>query len=187
MLEQLGYCRHEFDMLQLPKRCRIDLARANDEELVLITELASRQIPGELAGNEIVRQVTKHNPNNLLIFKRGKLVVGGWSMLMLSPQGVEALFLGEIDLSDPDPKYLADQTTAPGAIYVWAVVAPKLAAEGIRHVSKFLRAPIYRNSNLYSRPNTDVGVQLNLRLGFMPIGPSAPGYYRYVRIANRTF
>lgn len=185
MLEQLGYSRHEFDMLRTPKRCRIDLTRATDEELDIITELASRQIPGELAGDEVVRKVTQHNPNNLLIFKQGPLVVGGWSMLMLSGRGLEALFLGEIDLHDPDPKYLSEQTEAPDAIYVWAVVAPKLAAEGIRHVSKFLRAPIYREANLYSRPNTHVGVQLNLRLGFKPIGNTAPGFYRYVRIANR--
>ncbi len=187
MLEQLGYSRHEFDMLELPKRCRVDLTRATDEELDLITELASQQIPGELAVAEVVRKVTQHNPNNLLIFKQEKVVVGGWSMLMLSAAGLEALLLGEIDFSDPDPKYLAGQTEAPEAIYVWAVVAPKLAAEGIRHVSKFLRAPFYREANLFSRPNTDVGVQLNIRLGFKPIGPEAPGYYRYVRLANRSF
>lgn len=187
MLEQLGYSRHEFDTLRPPKRCRIDLARATADELVQITDLASRQIPGELAGAEVVKKITRHNPNNLLIFKKGSLVVGGWSMLMLSSRGLEALFLGEIDLSDPDPKYLSGQTEAPEAIYVWAVVAPKLAAEGIRHVAKFLRAPIYNKANLYSRPNTDIGVQLNLRLGFKPIGEKAPGFYRYVRIANRTF
>jgi hypothetical protein len=187
LLEQLGYSRHEFDMLQPPKRCRIDLTRATDDELDIITELASRQIPGELAVNDVVRKVTQHNPNNLLVFKQEKLVVGGWSMLMLSAAGLEALLLGEIDLADPNPKYLANPTEAPKAIYVWAVVAPKLAAEGIRHVSKFLRAPIYRQANLFSRPNTDVGVQLNLRLGFKPIGPTAPGYYRYVRLANRSF
>ncbi len=187
MLEQLGYSRHEFDMLEPPRRCRIDLARATDSDLEVISELAAAQIPGELASSDVVRQVTAHNPNNLLLFKQGRGVMGGWSMLMLNGPGMEALFLGEIDLANPDDQYLVGPTEVPNAIYVWAVVAPKLAAEGIRHVSKFLRSPIYRKANLYSRPNTPVGVQLNLRLGFKPIGDKAPGFYRYVRLANRKF
>lgn len=180
-----AFGRHEFDLLQIPKHCRIDLTRASSDDLDEITKLAAQEIPGDLAGSDVVRRVTVHNPNNLLVFKRGTGVVGGWSMLMLSPVGLEDLFLGNLDTGSPNPRQLTSSTQAPAAIYVWAVVAPGLAAEGIRHVAKFLRQPLYAAANLYSRPNTELGIALNVSLGFRPVTAVGGGLYRYVRLANR--
>ncbi len=177
--------KHEFDLLSAPKRARVGLERIDTSDFQLAIELARSEIPGELAADDAVLAAAKHNPNNILLFKRGNKIVGFWAMLMLNSRGIEALLLGELNREAPPKEFLCVSTEVPSAIYVWAVVAPGIASEGIRHVAQFLQQPLYSAANFYSRPNTDIGIKLNKSLGFRPIGISHPGFYRYVRFRNR--
>ncbi len=112
-------------------------------------------------------------------------MVGVWAMLMLNHIGLERILLGEFNGLNPSLKCLSPRLSTPMGIYIWAVVAPGIAAEGIKHASAFLQSPIYRNTNIFSRPNTEAGVRINKGLGFQPIDCGTKGLYRYTRVANR--
>jgi len=178
--------RHEFDRLEMPARPRITLRRATVEDIGATRQMAAQELPGAVASEQAIARTISHNRNSVLLFHKNAEVVGIWAMLMLTATGLEALLLGEFDGLDPNPKRLAATGDSPAAIYHWAVVAPGLASEGIRHVSQFLRQPPFRMANFYSRPNTEIGIRLNLGLGFRPIPAGTTGLFRYVRLINRT-
>ena len=177
--------RRDFDLLQPRKSSRIKVQPATLSDLAAVCKLVAQQLPGDVAPYSVVKDVISYNRNNLLLFSRGGSVVGAYAMLMLTPIGLERLLIGEFAPLDPDPICLASRMMTPAAIYNWAVVAPGLAIEGIHHVSLFLRQPMYRHANLFSRPNTPEGIRLNVGLGSAPLKVAAPGLYRYVRLANR--
>jgi hypothetical protein len=178
--------RHEFDRLEIPARPRIRLHRATVDDIGATRQLAAQELPGAVASEEAIARTILQNRNSVLLFYKNSDVVGIWAMLMLTATGLEALLLGEFDGLNPNPKGIAATSDSPAAIYHWAVVAPGLASEGIRHVSQFLRQPPFRAANFYSRPNTEVGIRLNLGLGFRAIRAGTPGLFRYVRLINRT-
>ncbi len=184
-MENLHYSRHEFDLLEPPKAPRIRLRHATIADLASARDFAQSELPGNIAAGAVLEMAIAHNPDNLLVFARNDQIAGIWAMLMLDPMGVEQLLLGEFNTIDPEFQYLTPDGRTPVAIYMWAVVAPGMAAEGIRHVSRFLRQPRYVRANFFSRPNTDVGVKLNYSLGLRPIQSQTPGLFRYVRLANR--
>jgi len=177
--------RHEFDRLEVPTRPRIRLHRATVEDIGATRQMAAQELPGAVASEEAIARTISQNRNSVLLFYKNADVVGIWAMLMLTASGLEALLLGEFDGLNPNPKWIAVTGDSPAAIYHWAVVAPGLASEGIRHVSHFLRQPPFRSANFYSRPNTEVGIRLNLGLGFHAIQAGTPGLFRYVRLINR--
>ena len=177
--------RHEFDRLEVPTRPRIRLHRATVEDIGATRQMAAQELPGAVASEEAIARTISQNRNSVLLFFKNADVVGIWAMLMLTASGLEALLLGEFDGLNPNPKWIAVTGDSPAAIYHWAVVAPGLASEGIRHVSHFLRQPPFRSANFYSRPNTEVGIRLNLGLGFHAIQAGTPGLFRYVRLINR--
>jgi len=177
--------RHEFDRLEVPTRPRIRLRRATAEDIGTTRQVAAQELPGAVASEEAIARTIAHNRDSVLLFCKNFDVVGICAMLMLTAAGLEALLLGEFDGLNPNPKWIAATGDSPEAIYHWAVVAPGLASEGIRHVSQFLRQSPFRSANFYSRPNTEVGIRLNLGLGFHAVRVGTPGLFRYVRLINR--
>jgi hypothetical protein len=162
----------------------VQIRTAINGDLPELYDLARRHLEDDLAPPEVVSAVIDHNPNNLIVMSRGGQAVGLWAMLMLNARGLEALLTDGFDAHGPALRMLALPAEAPAAIYVWVIVCPGIAAEGIHHVSKFLRQPLYRAANLYSRPTTPAGVKINLRRGLSPLKTSTIGLYRYVREAN---
>ncbi|MGH1352270.1 MAG: hypothetical protein ACRBBN_15885 [Methyloligellaceae bacterium] len=184
-LEKKIYAKHEFDLLNAPVKRRIELRRCTLQDISKVCEFTESELPGEVARAEVVRSALGVNKNNILTFWNNNRMVGVWAMLMLNHLGLERILLGEFDSLNPSTKCLSPRLETPMGIYVWAVIAPGIAAEGIRHVSAFLRAPIYRNTNLFTRPNTKAGVRINQGVGFAPVKCGTEGLYRYTRIANR--
>jgi hypothetical protein len=182
-----GSCRHDFDSLVPPLRNRVELRRATLQDLRTAAALAGRAIGGQLADLSVVERVLHRNPNSVLLFKRNQSLAGFWSMLFLTPRGLEAMLFGELCLENPQQNLLASGTEEPSAIYIWAVVASGLASEGIRHVSSFLRQPLYARANCYARPATEAGREIIESTGFHLVNSSSNRLHRYVRHANRQF
>jgi hypothetical protein len=176
--------RDEFDNLQLTGRPRLGIRRATPDDLHDVGNFARSLIADRLAPPDVVRRVIEHNPNNLLLVCRQHKVVGLWAMLMLNPKGLEALLSGEFDAQRPNTAHLTSTAESPSAIYVWIILCPGMAAEGIHHVSRFLAQPQYRHANLYSRPTTEPGVKINISRGFEPLRCSTTGLFKYHRAAN---
>lgn len=176
----------DFDELKIPANPRVKIRRANRFDVNKLIALAQDNLSDPIAPAHIVEGVIGRNPNNLLAIDRGEDLAGAWAMLMLNARGLEALLTGTLDPHDPDLRLLAASTEAPAAIYVWVIMCPGVAAEGIHHVAHFLRQPLYAAANLYSRPTTPPGIKINLRRGFSPLRDCPYGFYQYIRRANRS-
>jgi len=177
---------HDFDCLRILPRSRMELSRCRRRELPELLAFAQGCIGGrQLAMLEDVERVLAKNPNSVLSFSKHGKVVGAWAMLLLNSRGIEALLLGEVPLHAPPQDILTDPIEPPSAIYIWAVVAPGLGAEGISHVSGFLQQPLYARANLYTRPATQQGARIMTSTGFLPLTSAPLGLHRYVRHSNR--
>ena len=177
--------KREFDLLLPLKRSRVVVKRATVDDVMVCLDFVNVNIPNSTEDVSLIRNIISHNADNIFIFWKNDSIVGVYAMLMLTPLGLERLLLAEFNGVDPDLKCLAKTGETPAGIYNWGVAAPGLAADGIRHVSQFLQQPRYQNINLFSRPNTETGVRINLNLGFKPIGNVSDSLYRYVRLVNR--
>lgn len=177
--------RREFDLLVPLNHVAMTVRPALRSELGCAFDLASERIPALSAALPFVEGVHSHNPDSVLVYCRDDQVVGVYSMLLLSASGLERLLLGELDTSAPDMEAVVAAGEAPAAIYNWAVVAPKLASEGLRHTSVFLRQPLYERANLYARGTTRAARHIMEQGGYQRIGGIHSDLYRYVRMANR--
>ena len=177
----------DFDSLRLPKKATVSCRPALLEDLEKIGAILKDAFGSQIAPSDVVQYVMMHNRNNVHVVCNRQTIVGIYAMLLLNPLGLERLLLGEFDPSQPDPACLSSRLMTPIAIYKWAVVAPGRAAQGILHMSHFLRQPFYRHANLFARPVTPAGRKLVSDVGFVPIADARmPGLHRYVRIPNRS-
>jgi hypothetical protein len=177
--------RKDLDFVRFPRRARIVAARVGPEELETLLSVASSAVGTALAAKETVSRIATAHPDAVWTFKLHGRIVGGVALLMLNAEGVTALRDGTIDLLDPPLRYVADPRLPPAGIYVWAVVGPSVAAEGILRVLAEMKAPRYARSDFYAMPNTPDGVRFTERMGFRLIPGLPHRLYRYVRSGNR--
>ena len=177
--------RREFDLLVPSNHVDMGVRPAAREDLPVVFEMARNEIPALSAAMPFVVGVVEHNPESILVFHRDDEIVGLYAMLLLSASGLERLLLGELDTSAPDIDAVVGPGVAPAAIYNWAVVARRLASEGFRHTSVYLRQPAYRQANIYARGTTAAACRIMEHTGYQLLEGPHSDLYRYVRMANR--
>ena len=89
------------------------------------------------------------------------------AMLPLNTLGLQHLALGTFDAGSPDPRLLAKRGERPAGIYLWAVYAPGSLVAGMALFMEKMAEPPFAGVNIYSRPNTDVGIRFNIGMGFV--------------------
>jgi hypothetical protein len=140
-------------------------------------------IGGKMASEEVV--IAAHHPDALWTFSRNDRLVGCLAMLMLNRVGLQALLSDRIDLRDPSPDFLANPHDAPAAIYIWVVLAPTFAVDGIAEVMLRLRSAQYDSANIYAFQTTARGARFQRRLGFEPVPGHPRNLHQYIRLCNR--
>jgi hypothetical protein len=178
--------RKDLDFVGIPRCTRVVAARVCPEELGTLLSVAGRAVGTALATKDSVARIATAHPDAVWTFKLHGRIVGGVALLMLNPEGMQALLRGDINLLDPPVRYVTDPAAPPAGIYVWAVVGPSVAAEGILRVLAKMKAPHYARSDFYAMPNTADGVRFTERMGFRPIPGLPHRLYRYVRCGNRS-
>ena len=177
--------RREFDLLVPSDHVQMGVRPAAQEDLPVVFDMAQKEIPALSAAMPFVVGAVERNPDSILVFHRDNEIVGLYAMLLLSAPGLERLLLDELDTSAPDRDAVVAAGVAPAAIYNWAVVARRLASEGFRHTSVYLRQPLYRRANIYARGTTAAACKIMEHTGYQLLGGPHPDLYRYVRMANR--
>jgi predicted GNAT family N-acyltransferase len=134
---------------------------------------ARLSIPG-LADTSEVLKVVHHNPICMLALSRRdhfhadqQAGEGFIAILPLNRLGLEMLMLGAFNAVEPDLRLIAKPGERPAGIYMWAVFAPGPLAAGMALFMEKMAAPEYEGLDLYSRPNTEIGVRFNEVLGFI--------------------
>lgn len=147
----------------------------------------------DVASSDVVRHVVSHNPDTLwAIARRDRFdtsspsAEGLMAFLMLNRKGMQQLFDGSFDASNPDPSLLTQQCEKPTGIYLWAVHARGIIAGGIPLVMEKLNTPLYCDIDVYSRAITQAGIRFFKATGFCPgatfEGMSAPHLYMVQRV-----
>jgi predicted GNAT family N-acyltransferase len=88
------------------------------------------------------------------------------AILPLNSLGLQMLALNTLNGANPELHLIAKADERPAGIYMWAVFAPGPLAAGMALFMEKMATPQYAGVNLYSRPNTEVGVHFNEVLGF---------------------
>jgi hypothetical protein len=176
--------RPDFDEMALLPARHVVARPAKPEEISGLTKLAAEAIPALAAAEPVVRRVHRHIPDSIwAVANRQGQPVGVYAMLLLNRAGLGALLAGDFDSADPLNVHLAEQGERVAAVYLWAIVTPGLAIEAFRVISLWLRSPKMRGADIYTRPTTQAGLRLSVRLGFEPI--SEIGLYCFRRHWNR--
>lgn len=179
--DRIGSSASEFDLLAPVNDIRV--RRARRTELAPLSQVARRTIPGAAVGLAKLAGLCKREPDTVFSFLRGAELIGGVAFLHLNCHGFDALILDEIDLHDPDPRFLASPGERPEAIYLWAISGAGRSALG--HIRLRFSQPRYKAVDLYTRPVTAAGERLFAGLGFQPVPSWRPGLWAYQRTVNR--
>jgi predicted GNAT family N-acyltransferase len=173
----------------LARRLVVFSAGAADIEALLPR---ARQEMGGGASNEVVHRVARHNPDAIWGIARrdryaeGRAAAEGYlAFLMLNAEGVDAMFAGRLDMTNPPLQLLCRQHEAPAAIYVWGVYARGGIAGGVPLAFEKVWSPLYRSAPLYARAATTQGFRMLESLGFtrgaIHDGESFPQFHMYPR------
>jgi len=86
--------------------------------------------------------------------------------LPLNGDGVDALFDGRLDTSNPNLQFICRQSEKPTAIYFWGLLTDPATAGGIALVMERMTSDKYRNLPIYCKAANERARQLFLSLGF---------------------
>jgi hypothetical protein len=177
--------RPEFDDLAEFSARRVTASAAGWGELDQLVQLAVDHIPALSAAGPMVERIWEHDRDSIWAFRRNDAIVGAYAMLFLNRVGLRRLLAGQFDASEPSLAWLARPGERVTAIYKWAVVAPGLASEGIRLVSRHLRSPRFADADLYALSTSEPATRLMLNLGFRSMSKADPRLLCYLRKTNR--
>jgi predicted GNAT family N-acyltransferase len=142
---------------------------------VAITHLVAKarlSVPGLASASEALK-VQRHNPVCIMALSRKSKFdpdhptgEGFIAILPLNKLGLEMLALGAFDAANPDLRLITRPGERPAGIYMWLVFAPGSLAAGMALFMDRMSTPQYAEINLYSRAQTEAGLQFHHVLGF---------------------
>jgi hypothetical protein len=143
------------------------------EEIQTLHELTVNQIGAFVAPLKAMQDVYRHNPETMwMLFRsptedraQGKLV-GYYAFLHLNQAGLEALEARTLRPLEPDLRLLAPAGERPAAVYIWAIIAPKLNLLAIPLVGKGLGVKRYGGLPFYAKAATMAGLNGLKSYGF---------------------
>jgi len=136
-----------------------------DIELLLPKAAAAM---GRLADTDAVMRVAAANADTIwLVFRGDDPIPGGFqATLLLNKAGGRALLDGSLDLSDPQPEFLARQMERPDLIYIWAAYLPGPLALAFPKINDAYYAPHYAGIDVVASARTVAGSSVMRRWGF---------------------
>jgi hypothetical protein len=153
-----GYCDREglFTFVKNPP----------PEDLDAIYALSLQKIGFKLAPIETVRLVYTHNPMSVWgVYRsthpdrRDARLAGYSSYLPLNEQGHQALKAGTLDPLAPVLAQLAPTEEDPVALYMWAIVAPRMADLAGALIAYAIGLELYDRLPLYATISTEGGLK----------------------------
>ena len=195
-LESSRHGKHKLDELDAARVARNLLLFDPDRDGVAdLMAKARLSIPG-LGKTETIQKALDHGFGRMFAVARKSRFdparpegEGFILILLLNEIGLLQLALGTINGPDPDYRLLAKPSERPAGIYMWCVFAPGPLAAGMALFMEEMKAPRFAGVNLYSRPNTELGVRFNQVLGLdqgAQVGPIfAPNVWVFHRAPER--
>jgi hypothetical protein len=173
----------------LPDGGIIFVKHPNDAEIVEIAGMAVTEISPSVAPLAVVQAVYKHNKDSFWgIYQASDSsrsdvrFIGYYGFLHLTQTGREALERNEFDTRDVDLRLLVPYGERPAAIYVWALVARKVARLSTPLVAWALGAKVYGGVPIYATAGTLGGLSSIKQNGFSGARPADVGLGHLFRL-----
>jgi predicted GNAT family N-acyltransferase len=158
----------------------IQVRRLRLDELDEAFALTREQLSASVAADDHVRKVLAHNPESFWgIYRKddtspeGRLV-GYLGFLLLNEKGAAALRGGTLDATRPDLALIAREHDRTEVIYMWSMVARRLARIAIPMIAKSMGTR-YIGLPLCSTAATEAGLQALRAFGFTPMTEGKDG------------
>jgi hypothetical protein len=166
----------------LPTGGTLIVRHPSDGDILRIHEMSLAEISRRVAPIELVRAVYKHNPDTFwgVYYSPDNSreyagLIGYYSFLHLNETGAIALENGTFDGINLDLSHLVKSGQKPTVVYVWALVARKVARIATVLVAKALGRDLYGGVPIYGRAATLGGVASLKGYGFESTRPSEKG------------
>lgn len=168
---------------RLPDGGIIFVRHPSDQEIGNLYTLSQTEISDNVAPLSLVQDVYKHNRDSfwgVYYNKTGSAeetsaFIGYYGFLHLNAAGQVALEDGSFDALNPDFAQLATEGTRPAVIYVWAIVAKKVARLATPLIAKALGKDRYGGVPIYAKAGTLGGLSTIKGYGFVGARPSEKG------------
>lgn len=175
--------------MQAPDGGIVFIRRAKPEEIVPIHELTKQQIAADVAALSVVEEVYKRNRDSFWTVNRAadrtrtdSRLAGYIGMLHLNQVGRDRLEAGAFDAHEPDVRLIVPNNTRPAAIYVWAIIAPKVGRQATNLVAHALGAELYGGVPIFATAGTLRGMNLMKGYGFSGARGSGAGLGQLFRL-----
>jgi hypothetical protein len=162
---------------QAPDGGIVFIRRAKPDEIARIHALTKEAISAEVAALSVVEEVYKRNRDSFWTVnraadpnKRSPRLVGYIGMLHLNQAGRDRLEAGNFNAHEPDVRLVVASGIRPAAIYVWAIIAPKVGRQATSLVAQALGAELYRGVPIFATAGTLRGMNLMKGYGFSGAG-----------------
>jgi hypothetical protein len=165
---------------QLPDGGTIFVRHPTDEEIGNLYTLSQAEIGAEVARLDLVQAVYKHNPDTFwgvyympedTPAEEAKFI-GYYGFLHLNAAGEKALETGAFDALNPELSQLCNAGERPVIIYVWALVARRVARLATPLVARALGRDLYGGVPIYAKAGTLGGLNTIKHYGFVSARPS---------------
>ena len=149
--------------------------RLREDELAEAFALTRKELAADVAADQYVRSVLRHNPESFWgVFRaddesRSNARLAGYlSFLFLNKKGTEQLRSGKLDRIHPSLDLLAHENEQAEVIYLWSIVARKLGAMAIPMVAHTMGSR-YIGLPLCATAASEAGLRAIKAFGFKPM------------------
>lgn len=164
--------------MQVPEGGIVFVRRARADEIPVIHELTKQEITADIAPISVVEDVYNRNRDGLWTVKRASDLQKTDAPVYVAPLllgeiGRDRLEKGDFDAHEPDPRLIVPDFTRPAAIYVWAIIAPRLGRQAANLIAHAMGADLYAGVPLFATAGTLRGMNLMKGYGFGAQGGKA--------------
>ena len=175
--------------LEAPEGGIVFVRRARQDQISEIHELTKREISEDVAPLSVVEEVYKRNHDSFWTVNRASdtsrqdaRMVGYVGLLILNEIGRERLEAGAFDAHEPDVRLIVPSNTRPAAIYIWSIIARKVARQLANLVAHAMGAELYAGVPLFATAGTLGGLNLMKGYGFSGTGGRDAGLGQLFRL-----
>lgn len=168
---------------KLPDGGTLFVRHPTESELGALYALSRTEIAADVAPLELVQAVYKHNPDSFwgIFFQKAETpeneakFIGYYGFLHLNAAGKVALEDGTFNGVNPDFGHLIEEGGRPSIVYVWAIVAKKIARMSLPLIARALGKDRYGGVPIYAKAGTLGGLSAIKGYGFVGARPSSIG------------
>jgi hypothetical protein len=151
---------------------KIYVRKSAPSEILGIQALVAREIAGKVASWQTMERFYALNRDSFwsICEMEARSLIGCILFLLPNTDGVDAILSQKIDATEPPPELFVGSDERPAAIYIWALVARKMAKQALGLVTVAMSPTLYGGLPIYTRAGTVGGFNALVSGGSQSLG-----------------